>query len=448
MNFYQKKVIQLSLPMAITQLITIGSGFLCMTMLAKLGHDVLAASALIFSIATVVMMTSISLLFALSILIGHRFGERDYLAIGSLLQQGWLLSLIFSIPTLLIYWYVYPILIFLGQDKTIAHIVESFFHANSWRVIPFFFCVCNQQLCYGVQKQKIDMIANMLGVLVLIVSAYVLIFGKFGLPALGVVGFGYASVLQTIFYLSFTTACLYFMKDFKKFDLFRFRLHTNWHTLKHLFALGWPISLQISGEMLSFLVATTFIGWMGTNALAAYQVIMQYQFLIVIPIFAIAQASGILIGQAYGEKKFTDIQQLGTASLHMVYFISLLTGLLFIFFPRALASLYLNTNDPSNAGTMRLIASLFIVMAISQCFDAVRNVLTGLLRGLLDTRYPMIIGLASMWLISVPLGYVLAFPLKLGAIGLLSAWAIGMFLGALMLYRRWYLISRKYHPAI
>jgi MATE family multidrug resistance protein len=110
MNDYSKKVIQLSLPMAITQLNTMGSGFLCMTMLATLGHDVLAASALIFSISMAVLIVSVSLLFSLSIIIGHRFGERDYLKIGSLWQQGWLLSLIMSIPTLLIYWYIYPIL--------------------------------------------------------------------------------------------------------------------------------------------------------------------------------------------------------------------------------------------------------------------------------------------------------------------------------------------------
>jgi len=139
MSEYTKRVIQLSLPMALTQLITMGSGFLCMTMLAKLGHDVLAASALIFSISMAVLIIAVSLLFSLSILIGHSFGERNYSNIGSLLQQGWLVSLIISVPTLLIYWYIYPILLFFGQDQIIAKIVEEFFHANIWRVIPFFF---------------------------------------------------------------------------------------------------------------------------------------------------------------------------------------------------------------------------------------------------------------------------------------------------------------------
>lgn len=437
-------IIQLSLPMAITQLITMGSGFLCMAMLAKLGHDVLAASALIFSISMAVLIVSVSLLFSLSILIGHRFGERDYLSIGSLLQQGWLLSLIMSIPTLLIYWYIHPILIFLGQDKNIAKIVEEFFHANIWRVIPFFFSVCNQQLCYGVHKQKIDLIANLLGVIVLLIFSYILIFGKFGFPELGVIGFGYSSALQGIFYFLFTTACLYFIPDFRKFNLFRIRIHSNWHVLKELFQIGWPISLQISGEMLSFLVATTFIGWLGTNSLAAYQVIMQYQFLIVIPIFAIAQASGILIGQAYGGKNFADIKKLGTASIIMVSMIGIVNGLIFLLFPKMLTSLYLNINDPGNTQTIHLIVLLFAIMAFSQFFDAIRNVLTGSLRGLLDTRFPMIIGLGSIWFISVPLGYFLGFPLHFDAVGVISGWMCGMVVGAIILYYRWHSVSLKY----
>jgi len=282
----------------------------------------------------------------------------------------------------------------------------------------------------------------MLGVVILLIASYIFIFGKWGFPQLGVVGFGYASALQGIFYFFFTTLCLYLISDFKKFDLFTIRLHSNWHALKQLLKIGWPISLQISGEMLSFLVATTFIGWLGTNALAAYQVIMQYQFLIVIPIFAISQASGILIGQAYGGKKIADIKKLVSASIRMVSVIGLITGLIFLLFPTLLSSLYLDINDPTNIQTVRLITSLFAIMAFSQFFDAIRNVLTGSLRGLLDTRFPMMIGLISIWLVGVPLGYVFAFLLHFGAMGVISGWMCGMILGAIILYFRWYSIMR------
>jgi MATE family multidrug resistance protein len=338
---------------------------------------------------------------------------------------------------MLIFWKIYPILILLGQQPHLARIAEKFYHANIWRVAPVMLCVCNQQLCYAVHKQKVDMLANMSGVLVLLVFSYVLIFGKLGFPALGVAGFGYASALQALFYLIVTTSAFYFIADFKPFLLFQFRLHHDWRALKKLLKIGWPISLQISGEMLSLLVGATLIGWLGTSPLAAYQVITQYQFLIVVPIFAISQATGILVGQAYGSKQFTIISQLARESVRLSVTLSLLMGALCIFFPTTLASLYLDIHDPANVKTLHLIRVLFIAMAIFIVFDAAKNVLTGALRGLLDTKYPMFVGLSGIWIIGVPVGYLMAFQLQLGAVGLFIGWTIGMVLSAIILYFRW-----------
>ncbi|MDQ8039919.1 MAG: MATE family efflux transporter [Cellulomonas sp.] len=438
-NNYTKKLIQLSLPMVLTHIITMGSGFLCMTMLAKLGHKALAASALIFSIQMAVIHISASLLFSLSLLIGHRFGKKDYGTIGALVQQGWLLSLIISIPIFLIYWHIYTILIFLGQDRTISKIVEEFFHANIWVILPFFFAVCNQQLCYGVQKQKIDMYANALSVVVLLISAYIFIFGKFGLPPLGVAGFGYASALQGWFYFLSTSSCLCVIHDFKKFNLFRICIYQNWHTLIDLFKIGWPISLQVSGEMLSFVVSAVFIGCLGTTALAAYQVIMQYQYLIVIPIFAISQASAILMRQTFGSKQYSDINELVRTSVRIVVAISTTIGLTFILFPKILSSLYLNIHDTVNIQTMHLVITLFMILSVSQFFDAIRNALMGFLRGLLDTKYVMAIGFISSWFIGIPLGYLFAFFFHGGAPGIFLGGMCGILFGTGMLYFRWQL---------
>jgi len=437
MNFYTKKVLQLSLPMALTQLITMGSGFLCMTMLAKLGEDVLAASALIFSISLSILIISGSLFFSLSVLIGHSYGEKNYLNIGNLQQQGWMLALIISIPVIFIFWNMYPILIFFGQDKNLALIAKDFFEINIWRVTPFFLCVCNQQLCYGVHKQKIDMLGNMLGVVVLLLSAYIFIFGNFGMPALGVKGFSIATTLQAWFYFLFTTSCMGFMHNFQKFELFRMRFYQNWNELKRLFAIGWPISFQISAEVSSFMVGTILVGWLGTTSLAAYQVVMQYQFLIVVPLFAIAQASGILIGQAIGGKQFSEVRILGKTTLRLTIILSILMGLVFILFPKALSTLYLNVEDKNNIGVLHLITVLFFVMAFSLFFDAIRNVLTGSLRGMLDTKFPMMIGILSIWIIGIPLGYVFAFLMHFGAPGYIFGWMLGVLVGAIILYDRW-----------
>src|SRR3990167_6811644 len=166
-----KELFFLALPMTFTQLIVVSSGFLSMAMLSSLGPDVLAASALIFSSRISIIIIGCSILFSLSILIGHAYGERKYKRIGNFMQQGWLLALLLSLPIMIMFWNMHLILNFFGQSKKITDIVQQFFHANIWNVVPFMLSVCNQQMCYGIRKQRIDLIANMLGVTVLLISA-------------------------------------------------------------------------------------------------------------------------------------------------------------------------------------------------------------------------------------------------------------------------------------
>lgn len=442
-SIYQK-IISLALPMAGTQLISMGSGFLCMAMLAQLGHEVLAASALIFSISISVMVIGMSLLLSLSVVIGHAFGAKDYLGIGSTIQHGWLIGVIISLPLMLIFWNIYPILMLLGQEPKISLIVKQFFQASIWMVTPMMITVCNQQLCYGVHKQKIDFIGASFSVSVLLAFSYLLIFGKLGFPKLGVAGFGYARVAQMIFYFLFTTVCLIKMPFFKPFELFRLRLHRNWQALAHLLRIGWPICVQISGEMLSFAFVVTMVGWIGVTALAAYQVIIQYSMLNVVPIFALSQASGIVIGHACGSKQFDDIKKLGFASITIALCMSGIAAILFLVFPKLLASVYFDVNNASYSSTLHLTIILFAITAFSQIFDAVRNVITGGLRGLFDTRYPMIIGMLVIWLIGIPLSYFFGLVLHYGAPGIAFGSLVGMAIGAILIVQRWYIKSRHF----
>src|SRR6185312_238067 len=106
-----KRIIALAIPMAGTQFIHIASVFLCMNMLAHLGHQVLAASALISATQMSIMVTGMSILFALSFLVGHAYGAQEYVKIGNFVQQGWILSLLISLPIMLIFWHIGALLI-------------------------------------------------------------------------------------------------------------------------------------------------------------------------------------------------------------------------------------------------------------------------------------------------------------------------------------------------
>jgi MATE family multidrug resistance protein len=438
-----KTLFPLALPMALSQLVSITSSFLCMTMVAKLGHTILAASALIFSTQMSFLMIGMSVLFSLSVFIGHSYGAKNYILAGTYLQQSWTLGLIISVPLIFIFWHMGNILLFLGQSKELAEIVRQFFHVYVLGVIPVMIAVCNQQFCYGMHKQKIVILATCISVSVLLLTAYTLIFGKWGMPQLGVRGLAIAMAMQPITFTTFTMLCLYFGKSFKPFELFRYRVHKNFIHLTHMFKVGWPISLQIGGEMLSFFVIAAMIGWLGSDALAAYQVTSQYMFLIIVPIFAIAQASGILIGKACGSKQFHEIKTLGYASMMVGFSMSIITAILFLLFPTHLAALYFDVHNPANAHTLHLTIIIFSITAFSQLFDGVRNIVTGSLRGLFDTRFPMIIGLLAIWFVGIPLSYALGFHWQFGVIGIVVGSAFGMLTGALILLYRWYLLTKN-----
>lgn len=439
-----KELFSLALPMSLTQLVTVGSSFISMVMLSKLGPEVLAASALIFSSRISIIILGSAILFALSVLIGHAFGEKAYERIGNFVQQGWLLGFLLSIPIMIIFWEMDIILIYFGQSAILTQLVKEFFHVNVWNVIPFLLSVCNQQLCYGTRKQKIDLIANGIGIFILLVSAYLLIFGKFGFPKMGVAGLGYALNLQGWFYLLFTTAVFYWDPFFQPFNIFKFRIHQSWQDLLQMFRIGWPISIQIGGEMLSFFGSAAMVGWLGVQPLAAYQIVTQYFFLTIVPLFAVAQATGVLVGHALGEKNYSKIIKLGYMGVIFSLIFTCLVAIIFIAIPKPLASIYLKIDLPANELIIQLVTMLFGLVALQQIFDGVRHVLTGALRGIFDAQFPMYVGVFVIWVIGIPLGYFLAFNLHLGLLGIVLGSMVGIILGMLLLIYRWEQFKNKF----
>ncbi|MDQ2993850.1 MAG: MATE family efflux transporter, partial [Pseudomonadota bacterium] len=123
---------------------------------------------------------------------------------------------------------------------------------------------------------------------------------------------------------------------------------------------------------------------------------------------------------------------------------SVIVGGAFLLFPTSLAAFYMDVNNPNNATTLHLTILLFMITAFSQAFDGFRNIFIGILRGLFDTRFPMHMSLVTIWMIGMPLSYVLAFPLHYGAVGFVMGGALGMLSGAALMMHRWYKISNKY----
>jgi MATE family multidrug resistance protein len=432
-----KKLFTLAWPMASIQFITIAGMFLTMMMLSKLGHQVLAASALIFSTQVTLIIVGSSLLFSLSILVSHAFGAKDYLGIGNFVQQGWTLGTIIAVPMVVCALSIKKILIIMGQKPEIAELVQQYFHVYVFAIPAIMLVMTNQQFCYGIRQQSLVTLNNRISTGLLLLCAYAFIFGKFGLPTLGIQGAALAMVVASWFTVFFMMVNFIIKPQYQVFELFRYRVHQNWHYLYKMFQIGWPISLQISAELICFSALAVMVGWLGTSALAAYQIVTQYNSLIVVPLFALAQASGVIIGQACGAEEYADIKKLGHASLLMASVVTLVTAIIFLTMPKLLSSFYLEPNDIHYKETLHLVVILFAIMAVIQIFDGLRNVMTGALRGLFDTRFPMWIGVFALWSISIPCAYLLAFKLHWGIAGISVGMGIGMLAGLIAILWRW-----------
>lgn len=438
-----KSLFWLALPMAGSQLINFGSTFLCVAMLASLGHNVLAASALIFVTQATVMVSFSAILFSLSVLIGHAYGAKKFYSIGTFWQQGCVLSLLLSIPVIFIFWHISKIFIFLVEPGPIIHISRIYFHAYVLAVIPMMLSVVNMQFGYAVDKPRLMLTASVLSVGVLLLVSYILIFGKWGFPKFGVDGLAVGATVQYLFFFLYTTIYFYYNRHFSTYQLFSLRKQLHFDQFLQIFYIGWPICIQTSGEMISSFVSVVLISWLGVHALAACQIVDQYYFLIVVPMYMVAQAAGILVGQAYGSHHELRIRKISYVAIGFTLFVGILVAMIYLFFPKVLAMVYINISSPGNAETLRLTIALFAVLAFLQIFDMVRETYIGLLRGLFDTRFSMYMSLLTVWIIGIPLSYLLAFTLHFGVVGFVFGTLISLVIDSMIMGSRWWYMSRK-----
>lgn len=438
-----KQSLHMAWPIAGSRLLVAISNFFAMWLLAHIGHDELAAGALIFAMQITITVIMASILFALSPMIGRAYGAGDYLKIGAVVQQGWFLSALLTLPTIIILWFCKPMLLALGQEPALANIAMTYFHVYVLGMIPMFFFMTNQMLAMGIGKQRLGFSSTLFATIMLFIVSYGLGLGKWGLPNLGVAGIAYGMVASQWAGFLFSSYFIIRQDYFKPFELFRWRLTQSWNYLRQLISIGWPIVVQTGGELLSWLFSVILIGWLGQASLSAQQITNQFSILVIVPIMGFSQASSILIGQAAGAKRYDEVRHLGLVNIGIGIALMLLVMFLYLVCPRELISLYINTKDPANTNIIHLATIVFAISAFTLLFDSSRNITIGALRGLYDNRYPMYLSIIMIWFIGLPLAYTLAFPLHLGIGGLAFGNMIGFMLACLILLWRWH--TRSHH---
>lgn len=401
-----------------------GMSFTDVIMIGWLGTTELAASAATSDFHSFFFYIAAGIISATSIFIAHARGRKQTDSVRSIVQQGFLIALICSIPATFIIYNTTFFLSAIGVEETIVNAAIPYAHTLCMAFLPMMLMTVLQQFIAAHNKTRVIFLVTLAGLPLNALGNYLLLFGNFGFPELKLAGAGIATTLTASF--MFLCLLIYSLtsQKLKHYALFHRAEFRNKSQLKEIFRTGVPIGISNIGEMGVFLSSTITMGIFGAEALAAHTIALRLGGLFYAFPLGLSQAAAIRCGFLIAQD---NIQQL-KSSIKTIISLALIIGFVFTltiwFYSIEIASLFLSS-DQDTKNVLLTAAAFLLILGVIQPFDALATASAGILRGMKDTKIPMILSIGSYWLIGFSTGLVLAFYFNFNGTGLWIGLATG-----------------------
>ncbi|MCX7117752.1 MAG: MATE family efflux transporter [Legionellales bacterium] len=414
----------LVIPLALTGLIESGVFFFETLFLAHLGPDELAAGGLVAWLFGTFAVILFGVLSSINILIAQKHGAKDDVSISLIVRDGIWLALLLFIPSFLLFWNIPSLFLYFGQSPQIVMLATPYLHALVWGLLPDVVMIALLEVIIGLGHARIILIFSILASALNVLCSFALIFGKFGLPALGIAGAGWGSSISYWISALFLMAYVFTNKNYTCYMHYLFK-PTHRSYLLELLHIGTPMGLMYCIEVGFFFILTLLMGRMGSAFLAANQIALQYMSTLMSVIFSIAQAITVRMGHLLGAGEVRSAERVAYLGISMSVFIMLLAAIAYWGFPTFLITLDLDVKTGRHPEIISLAKQFLAIAAVFQLIECSRISLFGALRGLKDTHFTLYLSILSFWGLSLPIGYLLATRLHLGGGGLWWGMVIG-----------------------
>jgi len=441
-----RHTLRLAGPIALSQLAQITMGFVDTVMVGRLGPTPLAAIALGAALLYPLLMLFFGSVLAVGPLVAQAYGGRKARGVAESTRQGLWTALWMSALCILSLRLAGHLLFWMGQPEDVALITQQYLNAVSWGIPGFLAFGALRSFAEAVGKPLPVTVIALLAVGVNVFSNDALIFGRYGLPAFGAVGAGYATAISYTFMALLLSLYVSMRAPFRKYGVLR---SIGWPQRKRqleIVRLGVPIGFSFAIEASLFTVTALLMGLLGTEALAAHQIALQCASITFMVPLSVGLAGSVRVGQAVGGGRQAQARLAGFVAIGLSALFMLFTAFVFVTFPNALIAVYIDVQDPVNANVVLLAAQLLAIAGVFQVFDGIQVSCAGALRGLKDTRIPMLIGLATYWGIGLSAGVFLSFTLGFGPHGLWWGLVSGLAAAAFGLSLRFHLKTRIVPP--
>lgn len=433
-----RSLLHLAGPLIINYLAIAGINFADATMAGRLGAPELAAVAVGGSVWMLGFIVSLGLLMAISPIVARHYGAGNQELIGRYTRQGLWLSVFLGFGMLaLSYFFAAPLLDVVGIDEGFRGLTVDYVHAISLGMPGMCAYMALRFTSEGIGQTRPIMYASVLALVVNVFGNYVLMFGKLGAPALGVIGCGLASAITMTLMFVFLLVYMYRHEVYKPLKIFIRVSPVHMSVLKEILHLGAPIAVTITAETGLFAGVSLLMGTLGTEIAAAHQIAINFASTMFMIPLAVSAAITIRVGHALGRNDGLAARFSGWVGISVCGLFMLGSAMFMLIMRDTVVSLY--TSDPS---VQHVAISLLLMAAFFQVSDGLQIGATSALRGYKDMRVPMYLTTIIYWGLAFPLSYMAAVTYKLPPQYIWGGFVIGLSLAAVLLTLRFHFVTR------
>ena len=434
-----KAMLALSWPMVLTNIAQTAMTATDVVMMGHLGPDSLAAGALGANLYMAVLIFGIGVMAAVPPMISIELGRNRHAVrdVRRTVRQGLWAAVAIVGPMWLFLWQAEAILRAMGQDPALSRAAASYVQTLQWGLLPFFFYLVLRGFVAALQRPFTASVVVVIAVAFNALANWCLMFGSLGFPALGLPGSGLATTLSSLF--MFLGMALVVTRDrrFRRFQLFGRFWRPDWQRFHSFWKLGLPIGTTLAFEVVIFNGAAMLMGLIGPTSLAAHAIAIQIASLTFMVPMGIGQAATVRVGRAFGSGDREGVTRAGTMAILLGVGFMALTALMMLFAPHLLVAPFLDMSKPGATEVAALAMSFLLYAAIFQLADGAQVVGSSILRGLEDTRVPMIYAGVGYWVIGLPASIMLGFWTPLAGIGIWIGLVVGLTIVAALMLGRW-----------
>ncbi len=429
--------VQLAYPVIIGQLGIIMMGVVDSLMVGKLGAAPLAAAALGNSLTFIVLIIGIGVSMAVTPLVAIAVGAHKFEDCGIYFRQSLLVNTIFSILLAVLIFFAADLIQYFDQPLDVQFQAGSYMRILGFSSLPLMLFQTYKQFIEGLSIMRPAMIIALLANIINAFTNWLLIFGNWGFPELGLDGAGWATFASRGFMAAAIMLFVMNTKFFRQYDVsFHFK-SINWSVIKKILSLGLPSGFQYFFEVGAFSFAVVMVGWLGTVQQAAHQIAINLASISFMAVLGISVAGSIRVGNAVGKKDIEGTRQAGFTASLLGAAVMTFAGIIFVLLRDFLPTLYV-----SDETVISYASSLLIIAALFQISDGMQAVGIGILRGLTDVKIPTAITFIAYWIVGLPVGYLLGFNFELGVQGVWIGLLLGLTTSAILLTLRFNVRSK------